>query len=65
MVDAMVYVINCWLLLQHARADERKRAIAQVYIAEHLPNIKKAVAAIQAADPGPLQVRDVVLASPF
>ena len=65
MVDAMVYVINCWLLLQHARADERKRAIAQVYIAEHLPRVKKAVAAVQAADPSPLQVKDVVLASPF
>jgi hypothetical protein len=65
MVDAMVYVINCWLLLQHARADERKRAIARVYIAEHLPSVKKAVAAIQAADPSPLQVRDAVLASPF
>ncbi len=65
MVDAMVYVVNCWLLLQHARADERKRAIAQVYIAEHLPKVKKAVASVQAADPAPLRVKDVVLASPF
>jgi hypothetical protein len=65
MVDMTVYVINFWLLLQHARADERKRAVAQIYISEHLPRVKKAVAAVQAADPTPLQVRDVILASPF
>lgn len=65
MVDMTVYVINFWLLLQHARADERKRAVAQIYISEHLPRVKKAVTAVQAADPTPLQVRDVILASPF
>ena len=65
MVDAAVYVVNCWLMLRHARGDERKRAMAQVYISEHLPRVKKAVAAVQAADPTPLKVRDVVLASPF
>ena len=65
MVDAAVYVVNCWLMLRHARGDERKRAVAQVYISEHLPRVKKAVAAVQAADPTPLKVRDAVLASPF
>jgi alkylation response protein AidB-like acyl-CoA dehydrogenase len=65
MVDAAIYVINSWLLLQHARVDERKRAIAQVYISEHMPKVKKAVASVQAADVTPLQVKDVVLASPF
>jgi len=64
-VDMAVCVINGWLMLQHARLDERKRAVAQVYIAEHLPHVRKAVAAVQAADPTPLQVRDMVLASPF
>jgi alkylation response protein AidB-like acyl-CoA dehydrogenase len=65
MVDMMVYVINCWLMLQDARLDKRKRATAQVYISEHLPRIRKAVAAVQAADPTPLQARDIILASPF
>jgi hypothetical protein len=64
-VDMTVYVINCWLMLQHARVDERKRAMAQVYVSEHLPKVRKALAAVQAADPIPLQVRDRLLASPF
>jgi len=65
MVDMTVYVINFWLMLQHARADVRKRATAQVYISEHLPRIRKAVAAVQAADPTPLQLRDIILTGPF
>jgi len=65
MVDMTVYVVNCWLMLQQARLDERKRAVAQVYIAAHLPRVKSAVMAIQAADPAPLRVRDIVLADPF
>lgn len=64
-VDMAVTVINGWLLLQHARHDERKRAMAQVYMAEHLPKVKKAAASVQAADPTPLRLRDVLLASPF
>jgi len=39
--------------------------VAQVYIAAHLPKVKSAVMAIQAADPAPLRVRDIVLADPF
>ena len=62
MVDLALYVLNSWLMLRDARASERKRAIAHVYIVEHLPRIKGAAAAIQAADPTPLQVRDIILA---
>jgi alkylation response protein AidB-like acyl-CoA dehydrogenase len=65
MVDMALYVLNSWLMLRDARASERKRAIAHVYIAEHLPKVKGAAAAIQAADPTPLQVRDVVLSGSF
>jgi hypothetical protein len=36
-----------------------------VYIAERLPLMRSAAAAIQAADPTPLQVRDAILDSPF
>ncbi len=64
-VDIATTVINSWLLLQHARTDAHKQAIAQVYIAEHLPKIRSAVAAVQAADPAPLKNRDTILASPF
>ena len=35
------------------------------YIAEHLPKIRSAAAAIQAADPTPLQVRGEILTSAF
>jgi hypothetical protein len=52
-------------MLRDARLSERKRAIAHVYIAEHLPKVKSAAAAIQAADPTPLQLRDVILANSF
>lgn len=65
LTDMGVNVINAWLMLQDARVSERKRAMAQVYIAEHLPKLRGAAAAIQAADPTPLQVRDEVLVSPF
>ncbi len=64
-VDIGVHVVNSWLLLQHARQDIRKHAIAQTYVAELLPKIKSSVALIQSAGDGPLKNRDTVLASPF
>jgi hypothetical protein len=39
--------------------------MAKVYISEHLPKMRTSAAAIQAADPTPLQVRDEILATPF
>jgi hypothetical protein len=65
MVDMAVVVLNAWLMLRDARLSDRKRAIAHVYITEHLPKVKGAAAAIQAADPTPLQVRDIILAGSF
>jgi hypothetical protein len=65
LTDIGVTVMNSWLVLQDARQSARKRALAQVYIAEHLPKIRSAAAAIQVADPAPLQVRGEVLTSPF
>ncbi len=65
MVDMALVVLNAWLMLRDARLSDRKRAIAHVYITEHLPKVKGAAAAIQAADPTPLQVRDIVLAGSF
>ena len=58
-------VINSWLLLQHARADAKKKSVAQVYIGDHLPRLRGIVAAVQAADTSPLKNRDAILASPF
>jgi len=63
--DMAAYVVNSWLMLRDARASDRKRAMAHVYIAEHLPRVRGAAAAIQSADPMPLAVRDAILASPF
>ncbi len=63
--DMGVYAINSWLMLQDARKSDRKRSMAHVYITEHLPKMRSSAAAIQAADPTPLLVRDEVLASPF
>jgi 3-(methylthio)propanoyl-CoA dehydrogenase len=65
LVDMAVYVVNSWLLLQDARLSERKKSIARVYLAEHLPQVHSASTAINAADATPLQVRETVLATPF
>lgn len=67
LTDMGVTVVNSWLMLQDARLSPkgRKGAMARVYIAEHLPLMRSAAAAIQAADPTPLQVRDAILDGPF
>jgi hypothetical protein len=65
LTDVGVIVINSWLMLQDARLSARKQAMTKVYVAEHLPKVRSAAAAIQTADPTPLQVRDEILASPF
>ncbi len=67
LTDMAVYVLNSWLMLRDARqaSDGRKTAMAQVYITEHLPQIRSAGAAIHAADSTPLEVRESILSSPF
>jgi hypothetical protein len=64
-VDMAAYVVNSWLLLQDARRSLRKRGMAHAYIAEHLPKVRSAAAAVQAADTVPLANRDMWLAEPF
>ncbi|MCP4374121.1 MAG: hypothetical protein GY797_39345, partial [Deltaproteobacteria bacterium] len=63
--DMAVFVVNFWLMLQDARLSDRKRAMAKLYIIEHLPQVHSAAAAIHAADATPLEAREVVLADPF
>jgi alkylation response protein AidB-like acyl-CoA dehydrogenase len=65
LTDVAVYVLNCWLMLQDARASERKRELARVYIAEVMPQIRSKVALLQALDPAILQARDLVLDQAF
>jgi hypothetical protein len=65
MTDMASHVISSWLMLQDARSSVKKRAMAHVYVAEHLPKVRGAAAAIQSADPTPLQVRDAILAGSF
>ena len=65
LVDMAVYIVNSWLLLQDAHASERKRNLAQVYLAEHLPHIQAAGQAILTADALPLQARSSILSATF
>ncbi len=65
LTDMAVYVLNFWLMLQDARLSERKRDMARAYIAQHLPQVRGAAVAIQAADATPFEVKETVLASPF
>jgi hypothetical protein len=67
LTDMAVVVINSWLMLRAARLapEGKKPAMARVYLAEHLPRVQSAGAAIQSADATPLLVRDTILASPF
>jgi hypothetical protein len=55
LVDMACYLINSWLLLRDGEVASRKRELAKVYIAEHLPEIHRAGEAILAADATPLQ----------
>jgi alkylation response protein AidB-like acyl-CoA dehydrogenase len=65
LVDMAVYIINSWLLLQDAGFSERKRSLAQVYLAEHLPRVQSAGQTILSADALPLQLRDSILGASF
>ncbi len=62
LTDMAIYLLNSWLLLRSGLVSERKQAVAQVYIADHLPQIHRAAEAIQAANATPLQLRAAVLA---
>ena len=60
-MDMAVYLTCAWLMLQDACLAEPKRAMARIYIHQHLPRVHSAREAILAADDTPLQVRDVLL----
>ena len=57
LADLAVHVLTSWLMLRDADAQERKRELAQAYIAETLPEIRARVATLQALDPTPFQAR--------
>ncbi|MBN1219668.1 MAG: acyl-CoA dehydrogenase family protein [Anaerolineae bacterium] len=65
LADMGIYLVNSWLLLQAARASGRKKALTQVYLAEHLPQIHRIAETIQTANAMPLEVREAILAQPF
>jgi hypothetical protein len=65
LVNMAVYILNTWLLLLDAPASERKRDLAQVYFAEHLPDIQRANQAILCANAVPLQARESILGASF
>lgn len=65
LVNMAVYIVNSWLLLRDATLSERKRDLAQVYLAEHLPEVRSAYAVIIAADETPLAATETVLDMSF
>ncbi len=62
LADLAVYTLTGWLALRDGRANERKAALARVYLADTLPRFRGSLARIQASDPAPLQLRDLILA---
>ena len=62
LADLAVYTLTGWLALRDGRANERKAALARVYLADTLPRFRGSLARIQASDPAPLQLRDLLLA---
>ena len=62
LADLAVDVLTSWLALRDARAGERKRELARVYIGERLPRARGRVAVLQALEPAPVQARERVLA---
>ena len=61
LVDMAIDVVTGWLLLQDARADERKQALARLHVAGRGPRVAAALAILSAADLYPLQARDTIL----
>jgi alkylation response protein AidB-like acyl-CoA dehydrogenase len=68
LVDMAVYVINGGLLLKDAAALQggqpqggRRRAVAQVYLQEHLPQVRAAHAVILAGNAAPLEAKELIL----
>jgi hypothetical protein len=73
LMDMAVYVVNGGLLLRDAALRNeaapqagqsvaaRKQALARVYLAEHLSQVRAAHAVILSADATPLEVKDLIL----
>lgn len=59
--DIAVYLVNMWLLLQDGCVSDRKRALARVYINEHLTIIRCAGQSILGAETEPLSVRRLII----
>jgi hypothetical protein len=60
LVDMACCLVNCWLLLRDGEIAPRKLELAKVYIAEHLPEFHRAGEAVLAADPTPLQAKEIL-----
>jgi alkylation response protein AidB-like acyl-CoA dehydrogenase len=61
LADIAVYLVNMWLMLQDGRASERKRALARLYIEEHLAQVRSARQNILASENVPLAVRSSLI----
>ena len=65
LADVAIGVTNCWLTLQDARATERKKGLARIYISEMMPQIHSKVAVLRAANPAPIEAKETILAEGF
>ena len=54
LVDMSIYVLTGWLVLRDARAVERKRDLARVYIPDALAKLRGRLALLQGCDPTPV-----------
>ncbi len=61
LADMAVYLVNAWLMLKDGRASERKRALARLYIDEHLAQVERAEASILNAGSAGLQEESSIL----
>lgn len=61
LAEMAVHLVNCWLMLRHARSGERKAAVARVYLADTLPKMRAWSARLAVLDPTPIEMREVVL----
>jgi len=61
LADLAVYTLTGWLILRDGRENARKAALARVYLADTLPRFQAGLARVQASDPAPLALQDLLL----
>ena len=63
LADMAVYLLTSWLMLRDAAVAETKSHLARVYIGEAMSHFRGRLAALQAADPTPIQAHAALLST--